>query len=730
MQVTKKNGSREELNLDKIRAAAVYACRDLDGTTPDDVVMSTQLKFFDGIPTSDIQQALILSAAQKASQERNYTYVAARLQMMDNFKEVTEGKLSYPSIEKTIAIGIEENRFAKSMTKFNMADLNAVIEPERDNLFDFVGMSTLTERYLMRREPLKGQEKGRLFELPQHFWMRVAMGLSLNFADEEERTEAAIRYYERLSTLTFLSSTPTLFNSGTNFSQMSSCYGNFVGDSLVDEGGIFPKIEECAALSKYAGGIGTAWTGVRSMGGHIRATNGRSSGIVPFLKIYNDTSVAVNQGGKRKGAFAAYLEPWHADALTFIDLKKKTGDERRRTHDIFPVFFVNDLFMKRKDNPEAVWSFFDPDECPELVESYGSDFERKYVEAEKQGKARHTINASELWQKIILSAMTTGAPWLTFKDEHNRRNPQQHDGMIHNSNLCTEISLNNSTEETFVCNLGSINLSKMVVNGKIDFELLGHTVSDAIEMLDNVIDLNYYPSKESRKSNMRHRPIGLGVMGYAEALVQCGIDYESEEHLEWADQVFETIAYHSIVTSSILARTRGSYESFDGSLWSEGVLPIDTARERGFSRYSPEAWDRVRELAKQGMRNCNLLAIAPTATIANIAGTTPCTEASEHRVFKKENIGGLYRVVEPCQKYNRPDITKTAYEIAPEWTIRAAAVRQKWVDQSQSLNLNFKADVKGRDIADIYDLAWRVGLKSTYYLKKQKTSAATKKVGE
>lgn len=1118
MQVTKKNGSLEELNIDKITAAAKFACRDLENVSPDDVVMSTTLKFFDGIPTSDIQNALIISAAQKVSEERNYTFVAARLMMMNNFKEVTGGSLRYPGLEKTIITGIEENRFDKRMLRFNMDDLNDAIVQERDSLFDFVGMSTLTERYLMRKEPLRDEKVGRLFELPQHFWMRVAMGLSLNFDSEEERTEAAIRYYDRLSSLEFVSSTPTLFNSGTNFSQMSSCYGNFVGDSLIDEGGIYPKMTECAALSKYAGGIGTCWTGVRSMGGHIRATNGRSSGIVPFLKVYNDTSVAVNQcfapetliytsngikpisevepgvdlvltgqgdyraveekldynqeapmlkvtlkhsiestrvtdahpywaikgvapeqsiertlkqidsgklsadwtpagdlevgdyigitipsevvvaegfdadiarlygimlgdghvrkdgdkcrefgvsfnrdkgekhlgfvtslleklgvsywitesknssltqvrwtynaktevgrdaetgrltekenqsclpfgyedlyneqgdkfisprlshlppnqakaivrglietdgcvsrgkeitfhntsrvlveglryqmlrfavptagnmryrnydhetmrsdgsiarikssgvcydlripavdwlakffgvpaltkrnwfiladrvftrvksveaieedkpqvvydlrvdtvksytltdglvhnGGKRKGAFAAYLEPWHADALAFIDLKKKTGDERRRTHDIFPVFFMNDLFMKRKEDPEAIWSFFDPDECPELVESYGAEFERLYIEAEKAGKARHQINATELWQKIVLSVMTTGAPWLTFKDEHNRRNPQSHDGMIHNSNLCTEISLNNSTNETFVCNLGSINLSRMVVDGKIDFDLLGQAVSDAIEMLDNVIDLNYYPSDESRRSNMRHRPIGLGVMGYAEALVQCGIDYESEEHLKWADEVFEVISYHSIVSSSVLARTRGRYESFEGSLWSQGILPIDTARNRETNVYSAEAWDRVRELAKQGMRNCNLMAVAPTATIANIAGTTPCTEASEHRVFKKENIGGLYRVVEPCQQYNRPEITKTAYEISPEWQIRPAAVRQKWVDQSQSLNIYCKADTKGREVAAIYDLAWRLGLKSTYYLKKQKTSSAAKKVG-
>jgi len=729
MQVTKKNGSLEELNIDKITAAAKFACRDLENVSPDDVVMSTTLKFFDGIPTSDIQNALIISAAQKVSEERNYTFVAARLMMMNNFKEVTGGSLRYPGLEETIITGIEENRFDKRMLRFNMDDLNDAIVQERDSLFDFVGMSTLTERYLMRKEPLRDEKVGRLFELPQHFWMRVAMGLSLNFDSEEERTEAAIRYYDRLSSLEFVSSTPTLFNSGTNFSQMSSCYGNFVGDSLIDEGGIYPKMTECAALSKYAGGIGTCWTGVRSMGGHIRATNGRSSGIVPFLKVYNDTSVAVNQGGKRKGAFAAYLEPWHADALAFIDLKKKTGDERRRTHDIFPVFFMNDLFMKRKEDPEAIWSFFDPDECPELVESYGAEFERLYIEAEKAGKARHQINAAELWQKIVLSVMTTGAPWLTFKDEHNRRNPQSHDGMIHNSNLCTEISLNNSTNETFVCNLGSINLSRMVVDGKIDFDLLGQAVSDAIEMLDNVIDLNYYPSDESRRSNMRHRPIGLGVMGYAEALVQCGIDYESEEHLKWADEVFEVISYHSIVSSSVLARTRGRYESFEGSLWSQGILPIDTARNRETNVYSAEAWDRVRELAKQGMRNCNLMAVAPTATIANIAGTTPCTEASEHRVFKKENIGGLYRVVEPCQQYNRPEITKTAYEISPEWQIRPAAVRQKWVDQSQSLNIYCKADTKGREVAAIYDLAWRLGLKSTYYLKKQKTSSAAKKVG-
>lgn len=730
MKVVKKDGRREDIDLGKIRRAAKHACQGLSNVIADDVVMSSQLKFFDGIKTSDIQSALILSAAQKIAEEGNYSYVAARLQLQDTFKQVTDGKLVYPSMLKTVKTGINENRFDKRLTQFDFSDLDAAIVPERDLLLDFLSMSTLTDRYLMRREPRAGQDKGTIFELPQHFWMRVAMGLALGLEGVEERTEAAIRYYNRLSIREFVSSTPTLFNSGTRFSQMSSCYGNFIEDNLVEAGGIFPKMTECAALSKYAGGIGTCFTRIRAKGGHISATNGQSSGIVPWLKIYNDTSVGVNQGGKRKGAFAAYLEPWHADVLDFIDLKKKTGDERRRTHDIFPVLFMNDLFMRRKDDPSAKWSLFDPHTVPALVDTFGTEFEKVYLEAEKAGLAKAEVNAAELWQRIVLSAMATGAPWITFKDEHNRRNPQQHAGMIHNSNLCTEISLNNSGSETFVCNLGSVNLAELVKDGKMDFELLGHVVSDAVEMLDNVIDLNFYPSEDSRRSNLKHRPIGLGVMGYAEALVKCGIDYESEAHLEWADKVFEVIAYHSIVASSILGRKRGNYESFEGSLWSQGILTHDTARSHGHSHFSAAAWDRVRQLAKQNMRNCNLIAIAPTATIANIAGTTQCTEASAYRIYKKENIGGLYRVVEPCQKHNRPDVTKMAYEIDPIWLIRSAAVRQKWVDQAQSLNIFCPAHYTGRDIAAIYDLAWREGLKSTYYLMKPKNNAGMKKVGE
>ncbi len=732
MQVVKKNGTRESIDLGKIRRAAIYACNGLTNVEPDDVVMSSQLKFYDGITTTEIQKALILSAAQKIADEYNYTFVAARLQMQDVFKAVTGGQIEYKQgrLMQTIMTGLEENRYDHRMTLFNFEELEAAIQAERDLELDFLSMSTLTDRYLMRKEPRAGQEKGDIIELPQHFWMRVAMGLALGIEGEKERTEAAINYYQQQSARKFISSTPTLFNSGTKFSQMSSCYGNYMEDNLVEEGGIFETIKECAALSKYAGGIGTAFTRVRAKGGHISATNGVSSGIVPWLKIYNDTSVGVNQGGKRKGAFAAYLEPWHADTLDFIDLKKKTGDERRRAHDIFPVLFVNDLFMKRKDDPTAMWSFFCPNTVPALVNAYGADFERIYVDAENKGLATGQILASELWQRIILSAMSTGAPWITFKDEHNRRNPQKHVGVIHNSNLCTEISLNNSGNETFVCNLGSINLAEMVVDGAIDFELLGQTVAAGVEMLDNVIDLNFYPSPESKRSNLQHRPIGLGVMGYAEALVKCGIHYESEAHLQWADEVFETISYYAIATSASLARDRGSYETFEGSLWSKGVLTIDTARTRGYRRFTTAQWDALREFAKGGMRNCNLLAVAPTATIANIGGTTQCTEASAHRVYKKENIGGLYRVVEPCQRHNRPDITPMAYEIDPVWLIRSAAIRQKWVDQAQSLNLFVPAHYTGRDIAAVYDLAWREGLKSTYYLMKPKNNAAMKKVGE
>lgn len=456
-----------------------------------------------------------------------------------------------------------------------------------------------------------------------------------------------------------------------------------------------------------------------------------SSGPVPFLKIYNDVAVAVNQGGKRKGAFAPYLELWHADIYDFIDLKKKTGDEHLRTHDIFPAIWANDLFFERL-REGGQWSLFCPNEVPELLETYGDEFKATYEKAEAEGKACKVVQAEELWRYWLDALFRTGAPWITFKDECNRRNPQGHVGFIHNSNLCTEITLNNSEEETFVCNLGSINLSRHIrPDGSIDLEKLKRTVRTAMRMLDNVIDLNYYPTENSRRSNLRHRPVGLGVMGYAEALIQAGIDWESEEHLDFADQVMEAISYFAIDVSCQLAEEKGHYESFPGSTWSKGQLTIDHAREKSFSVFTQAEWDALRERVKRhGVRNSNMIAIAPTATIANITGTTEGIQSVIDRVEVKENLSGSFKVISPLLRYGKPHLVKTMFEIDPEWVIRAAAKRQKWIDQAQSLNIFKAAHYKGRDISKWYQLAWELGLKTTYYLKVQTSKGDTAQVGK
>lgn len=737
MKVTKQDNTLQDIDIAKIRNAAEYSCEGLDGCDPSQIEMGAQIQFYDGIKTIEIQKALIKSAQRLISEKTpNYSKAAARLLLMTLYKTAgckKDGEVAYLPFNEYLLRAAQEGRIdGRLMTQFDLGRIEEALDLKRDLDFGLLGLQTLERSYLLRRRA-NGKELGEVIEMPQQFWMRVAMGLSLNYPTTEIRTEKAIRFYkEAYSQMNFISSTPTLYNSGTLYSQMSSCYGNTVEDNLVDRYGIFHKIEECARLSKFAGGIGTDWHKVRGEGGAIESTNGESSGIVPFLKIYNATSVAVNQGGKRKGAFAPYIEPWHADAMDFMTLKKNAGEERRRCHDIFPAWWANDLLFKRV-NEGGQWSFFDPKDVPRMHELYGDKFEAAYIEAEKAGLAKDTIEAAEFWRKLILSLMDTGAPWITFKDQHNRRNPQQHDGVIHNTNLCTEISLNNKPDETFVCNLGSLNLSKFVVNGKFDFDKLADAVHLAVEMLDNVIDLNYYPSEESRNSNLRHRPIGLGVMGYAEALNMCGIDYESQAHLDWANELFQMISYHAIWASCNLAKERGAYDSFSGSLWSQGILTPHTAPQEATGLVTgdymaTEMWDALAdEVAKHGIRNCNLLAIAPTATIANIAGTTACTELSTMPSYSKANLGGTFKVFDPAMLHN-PELAKFAYDIDQKWTILPAAVRQIWIDQAQSTNLFRKAGTNGRTVAEWYMLAWQYGLKSTYYLKNQKKTAA--KAGE
>lgn len=711
MSVVKRDGSIEPLQIEKIHKVTAWACEGLN-VSQSELETEAHLMLFNGIKTADIHEALIKSAATLISVESpDYTFVAARLLLQKLYKGVNNS-IEYPHLLAYINEGYSEGRLDEKLLEFDLHKLNAAIDPERDLLFQYLGLQTLADRYLIRTKQKNGN---KIIELPQHMWMRVAMGLAL---DEDDPTARAIEFYDVLSKLEFVSSTPTLFNSGTTHSQLSSCYLTTIEDSI---DGIFSGIHECANFSKYAGGVGTDWTRVRPAGDEIIGTNGQSSGVIPYLKVFNDTAVSVNQGGKRQGSFAAFLEPWHPDFLDFIDLKKNSGDERRRAHDIFPAAWIPDLFMKRvKEN--GIWSFFSPKEFPELHELFGEEFERRYVELEKQGKYRSQLPALELWKKMLTSLFETGHPWIDFKDECNRRNPQDHVGVIHNSNLCQEITLNTSDTESAVCNLGSVNLSRMN-----DDDQLERTVRTAIRMLDNVIDINFYPSAKAKYSNLRHRPIGLGVMGYMEWLVKNGIDWESEKHLEQADILFEKISFCAIEASCDLAAERGAYATFKGSKWDRGILPIDTARIMGNN--SRLWWGLLRDKIKeQGMRNSNVMAIAPTATISNIAGTTPCIEPVFKRTYTQSNMSGSFIVVDPTLRYGHPELCKEAFEVDQMWVIKAAAVRQKWIDQSQSINIWVKAGVKGSQLAEIYMKAWELGLKTTYYLRSQSTELKVKKV--
>lgn len=712
MSVVKRDGSVEPLQIEKIHKVTAWACDGLN-VSQSELETEAHLMLFNGIKTADIHEALIKSAATLISVENpDYTFVAARLLLQKLYKGVNNS-VEYPSLRSYVTRGIGEGRLnPELLEKFDCDRLNDAINPERDLLFQYLGLQTLTDRYLIRTKQANGNE---IIELPQHMWMRVAMGLALN---EDDPTTRAIEFYNVLSKLEFVSSTPTLFNSGTNHSQLSSCYLTTIEDSI---DGIFSGIHECANLSKYAGGIGTDWTRVRPAGDEIVGTNGVSSGVVPYLKIFNDTAVAVNQGGKRKGSFAAYLEPWHPDFLDFCDLKKNSGDERRRAHDIFPAAWIPDLFMKRvKEN--GIWSFFSPKDYPELHELYGEVFEQRYIGLEKAGKARKQMPAIEVWKKMLTSLFETGHPWITFKDECNRRNPQDHVGVIHNSNLCSEITLNTSDAETAVCNLGSINLSRMENDLQLE-----QTIRTAVRMLDNVIDINFYPSMKAKYSNLRHRPIGLGVMGYMEWLVKNGGDWESEIHLQAADFLFEKISFIAIDSSCELARERGAYATFKGSKWDRGILPIDTARNS--ENHLNSLWGDLREkVQKFGMRNSNVMAIAPTATISNIAGTTPCIEPIYKRTYSETNMSGSFLVVDPTLRYGHPELCKESFDIDQMWIIKAAAVRQKWIDQSQSVNIFVKAGIKGSQLAEIYMAAWELGLKTTYYLHSQSTQLKVKQV--
>lgn len=760
LHVTLSDGQR--VPLDKIRLETIVheACKELEHVEPDLLIKETLRNLFDGVPQKDVSKALILTARTLIEKEPNYTYVAARLLLDDLRSEAllllgiaesaTFSEMSdlYPHyFEQFITKGVEFGMLDRRLLDFDLELLGEALIPEREFKFSYLGLQTLYDRYFLHYEETR-------YELPQAFFMRVAMGLALSEKDQNTR---AIEFYRLLSSFDYMSATPTLFNSGTVRPQLSSCYLTTIPDDLE---GIYNSIRDNALLSKYAGGLGNDWTPVRAMGARIKGTNGKSLGVVPFMNVADATAVAVNQGGKRKGAVCGYLETWHLDIEEFLELRKNTGDERRRTHDMNTANWIPDLFMKRVfENGE--WTLFSPDEVPDLHDRYGLDFEKAYTAYEDKAangsiKNFKTISAIKLWRKMLGLLFETGHPWITFKDACNLRSPQQHIGVIHSSNLCTEITLNTSADEIAVCNLGSINLAQHIKDGALDKEKLARSVKTAIRMLDNVIDINYYSVPQARKSNMKHRPIGLGMMGFQDALYQLGIENASNDAVEFADLSMELISYHAIKASTDLAEERGTYQSFEHSLWSKGILPIDSiallkeARGQYLEQDQTKTldWENLRVRVRTvGMRNSNVLAIAPTATIANICGVTQSIEPTYQNLFVKSNLSGEFIVINPylvaelkardlwdevmvhdlkyfngsVQKIARiPDELKrrfaTAFEIEPKWIIEAASRRQKWLDQAQSLNL-YMAEPSGKKLDLLYRMAWLSGLKTTYYLR-------------
>ena len=733
-----------------------HACRGFEKLAkPEELLESAILNFYEGIKEDEIDQALIMSTKAKIEKDTIFSKITARL-LRDKLYRETLGVDTLDQDLETkhaayfkeyIAHGIKIERVSPDLANFDLDALGAAMKLERDDKFQYLGLQTLYDRYFIH-------ENQRRLETPQIFWMRVAMGLAIN---EENKTEQTLKFYETLSKHDYLSATPTLFNSGTTHSQLSSCYLSTVMDDLEH---IFKIISDDAQLSKWAGGLGNDWSNVRGTGARIKGTNGQSQGIIPFLKVANDTAVAVNQGGKRKGAMCAYLETWHIDIEDFVELRKNTGDERRRTHDMNTANWIPDLFMKRvKEN--GSWTLFSPNEVSDLHDLYGQDFEKRYVEYEKmadEGKITlwKRVEALQLWRNMLSMLFETGHPWITFKDPSNVRSPQDHVGVVHSSNLCTEILLNTSKEETAVCNLGSINLAEHVTEKGLDEEKLSQTVRTAIRMLDNVIDVNFYPIPETRNANMAHRAIGLGLMGFQDALNILNLSYASHEAVEFADKSMETISYYAILYSSELAKERNPYPSYKGSKWERGILPIDTIdlleKERGekveMDRSMSMNWDIVREsVRKHGMRHSNVMAIAPTATIANIAGITPSIEPNYKNLYAKSNLSGEFTFSNPylVEKLKElkiwdnemiddlkyfdgsvleiariPEEIKsqflTSFEIDPEWIIECGSRRQKWIDQSQSLNL-YLAEPSGKKLHNMYLFAWNKGLKTTYYCR-------------
>ena len=759
--VIHEDGTEGPLDTVRLQTVIDEACENLEGVSANEIYESTLKNLYPGVKMSDVRESLVMTARTMVEKDPNYSFVTARL-LMDTLRAealsflgitnaATQSEMHYryaTALKSYIEKGVELELLSPHLLDFDLTVLGEALQADRDMQFTYLGLQTLYDRYFIHSNDVR-------FELPQVFYMRVAMGLASN---EENKEERAIEFYNLISSFDYMVSTPQLFNSGTLRPQLSSCFLTTVPDDLH---GIYSAIKDNAMLSKWAGGLGNDWTPVRALGAHIKGTNGRSQGVVPFLKVVNDTAVAVNQGGKRKGAVCSYLETWHLDIEEFLELRKNTGDDRRRAHDMNTANWIPDLFMKRVFTDEK-WTLFSPNNVPDLHDKHGRDFEAAYVEYERlaaEGKIEvyKTLKASDLWRKMISMLFETGHPWMTFKDTCNIRSPQQHVGSIHSSNLCTEITLNTNIDEIAVCNLGSINLVNHTDENGLNHEKLKKSIKTAVRMLDNVIDINYYSVPQAKTSNLKHRPVGMGIMGFQDALYKQRIPYASDKAVEFADLSMEIVSYHAINASMDLAEERGRYESYEGSLWDQGILPIDSLamlqEERGaeFVDVNFEQrldWDGVRDrMKKTGMRNSNVLAIAPTATIANITGVSQSIEPTYQNLYVKSNLSGEFTVINPylvrdlkeldlwdavmvndlkyyegsVQKIDRvpqhiKDIYATAFEVEPRWIVDAASRRQKWIDQAQSLNL-YVAGASGKKLDITYRMAWLRGLKTTYYLR-------------
>ena len=770
VKIVLENGEEDNLDMSRLEEMVKEACEGLEDTNPQLILEEANKNLYDGVSEEDARTSLVMTSRTLVEQEPNYTYVTARI-LLDNIrtesltylgmqKQATQKEMEslYPeALRNFLAKGVENEILNPELLEMDVEKLGQAIISSRDNDFTYLGLQTLYDRYFIHHDEVR-------YELPQVFFMRVSMGLALR---EDQREERAIEFYNLLSSFDYMSSTPTLFNSGTKHSQLSSCYLTTVPDDLH---GIYGAIQDNAMLSKWAGGLGNDWTPVRGLGSQIKGTNGKSQGVVPFLKVVNDTAVAVNQGGKRKGAVCSYLETWHVDIEEFVELRKNTGDDRRRTHDMNTANWVPDLFLKRVSEDKQ-WTLFTPSDTPDLHDLYGLDFEKRYEEYEAKIETGEIefykkVEAKELWKKMLSMVFETGHPWITFKDVCNLRSPQQHIGVVHSSNLCTEITLNTSQDEIAVCNLGSVNLTHHIKDGEMDGEKLEKTITTAIRMLDNVIDINYYAVKAAKTSNMKHRPIGIGIMGFQDALYMLKTPYASEEAVEFADRSMEMVSYYAIKASSDLAQERGTYKSYEGSLWSQGVLPIDSIdllkESRGenyldLDESSTMDWDKLRKtVKKQGMRNSNVMAIAPTATIANITGVSQSIEPTYQNLYVKSNLSGEFTVtnipmvktlkslglwdsvmINDLKYYDGSvkeisripeDVKKlyaTSFDIEPRWLIDAASRRQKWIDQSQSLNL-YIDEPNGKKLDIMYRMAWLRGLKTTYYLRSRSATTAEK----